>query len=86
MKKKVNFNNILKTEIIIRFIKIIDITYITCLYFFFGYFIALYSDRFFEQIFDRDNDDKSEQHKIDVEKDNIRGTDKFLSDLCWDLN
>ena len=30
--------------------------------------------------------DKSEQHKIDVEKDNIRGTDKFLSDLCWDLN
>ena len=34
----------------------------------------------------RDNGDKSEQHKIDVEKDNIRGTDKFLSDLCWDLN
>jgi len=34
----------------------------------------------------RDNDDKSEQHKIDVEKDNIRGTDKFISDLCWDLN
>ena len=30
--------------------------------------------------------DKSEQHKIDVEKDNIRGTDKFISDLRWDLN
>ena len=30
--------------------------------------------------------DKSEQHKIDVEKDNIRGTDKFISDLCWELN
>lgn len=34
----------------------------------------------------RDNGDKSEQHKIDVEKDNIGQGDKFLSDLCWDLN
>jgi hypothetical protein len=59
MTKKIDFYTLLKSEIIIRFIKIIDISYITCLYFFFGYFIALYSDRYFEKMFGTDNDDKS---------------------------
>lgn len=58
MVKKIDFYTLLKSEIIIRFIKIIDISYITCLYFFFGYFIALYSDRYFEKMFGTD-DDKS---------------------------
>ena len=64
MKKKINFNYILKTEIIIRFIKIIDIAYITCLYFFFGYFIALYSDKYFDEIFYLNDDYKTKLRLI----------------------
>ena len=56
---KNNFYQILKKEIIIRSIKIIDIGYITCLYFLFGYFIAIYSDKYFENIFGTDYNDKS---------------------------
>lgn len=65
MKNKIDFYQNIKKEIIVRSIKIIDIAYVTVLYFFFGYFIALYSDRYFEKIFG--NDDDKSKIKIIVE-------------------
>jgi hypothetical protein len=59
MINKINSNNILIKEIIIRTIKIVDISYTTCLFFIFGYIIALYSDKYFEKIFGLNNDEKS---------------------------
>ncbi len=49
----------LQTEIIIRSIKIVDIAYITVLYFFVGFFVAVYSDKFFVHIFGTEDTDKT---------------------------
>ena len=57
MKNKIY--DLYKKEIVIRSIKIIDIAYITCIYFLIGYFIAIYSDKYFENMFGNDYSDKS---------------------------
>lgn len=50
---------ILQHELIIRSIKIIDIAYITVLYFGFAYLVAIYIDRYFEYVFGTDFKKKS---------------------------
>ena len=46
----------IKKEIIIRSIKIVDITYIILLYFTFGYFTGMLLDKFFSKLFGKNDE------------------------------
>jgi hypothetical protein len=49
----------LTKELVVRSIKLVDIAYITFLYFFTGYFIGIYLDKLFSRVFAGDNKNKT---------------------------
>jgi hypothetical protein len=49
----------LTKELVVRSIKLIDIAYITFLYFFSGYFIGIYLDKLLSSVFAGDNKNKT---------------------------